>query len=203
MNKPLHVDEGTTIEIAPLSDTRASRETVRMHDMTGDETQEIVAGLFERYHAAIFAYLYRLVGDRETANDLTQETFVKVYETRQRLAGVDNPRAWVYRIATNLAINAAKRGRRFRWLSWQQGDDLGPAMPDLVGQSETRLAVEQALAALPPEYRAPLLLFSHDGWSVGEVAAVLGISQGAVKTRLYRAREMFRRAYMTETEVES
>lgn len=168
--------------------------------MTGEDPQEIVAGLFERYHAAIFAYLYRLMGDRETANDLTQETFVKVYETRQRLVGVDNPRAWVYRIATNLAINAAKRGRRFRWLSWQQDDDLMPALPDLAGKSETRLAVEQALAALPPKYRAPLLLFSHDGWSVEEVAVAMGISQGAVKTRLYRARQMFQRAYTTEVE---
>lgn len=168
--------------------------------MASDITQDIVGELFERHHAAIFAYLYRLVGDRETANDLTQETFAKVYETRGRLAGVDNQRAWIYRIATNLAINASKRNRRFRWLSWQHGDGLERASLDAAGQSETRLAVEQALTALPAEYRAPLLLYSHDGWSVQEVATALGISQGAVKTRLYRAREMFRRAYAAEVE---
>ncbi len=168
--------------------------------MAGEDAREIVADLFERYHAAIFAYLYRLLGDRESANDLTQETFVKVYETRNRLPGVDNQRAWVYRIATNLAINANKRGRRFRWLSWQQGDALESNPLDSAGHSETRLAVEQALAALPADYRAPLLLYSYDGWSVEEVAAALGTSQGAVKTRLYRAREMFRRAYAAEVE---
>ena len=168
--------------------------------MADEDPQEMVADLFERYHAAIFAYLYRLLGDRESANDLTQETFVKVYETRNRLPGVDNRRAWVYCIATNLAINASKRGRRFRWLSWQQGDALEASPLESPTHSETRLAVELALAALPADYRAPLLLYSHDGWSVEEVAAALGISKGAVKTRLYRAREMFRRAYAAEVE---
>lgn len=166
--------------------------------MAGDDPRTTVTELFDRYHAAIFAYLYRLLGDRETANDLTQETFVKVYETRHRLADVENQRAWIYRIATNLAHNARKRGQRFEWLSWQQGDDLETLPPDLVGRGETTAAVERALAALSPDYRAPLLLYSHDGWSVEEVAAALGISQSAVKTRLYRAREMFRRAYAAE-----
>lgn len=168
--------------------------------MAGEDPREMVADLFERYHAAIFAYLYRLLGDRELANDLTQETFVKVYETRNRLPDVENRRAWVYRIATNLAVNASKRARRFQWLSWRQDDSLEAMSPDLVGRSETTLVVEKALAALSPEYRAPLLLYSHDGWSVDEVAATLGISPGAVKTRLYRAREMFRRAYTAEVE---
>ena len=200
MVNPLFVDPGITKEIGPVSEQRTDRGIRRVKDVPGEDPQEMVADLFERYHAAIFAYLYRLLGDRESANDLTQETFVKVYETRNRLPGVDNRRAWVYRIATNLAINANKRGLRFRWLSWQQGDALEANPLDSARHSETRLAVEQALAALPADYRAPLLLYSHDGWSVEEVAAALGISKGAVKTRLYRAREMFRRAYAAEVE---
>ena len=105
MVNPLFVDAGITKEIGPVSEDRTDRGIRRVKDVPGEDPQEMVADLFERYHAAIFAY-HRLLGDRESANDLTQETFVKVYETRNRLPGVENQRAWVYRIATNLAIAA-------------------------------------------------------------------------------------------------
>ncbi len=157
-----------------------------------DELTTLVADLFEQYHAAIFAYLYRLVNDREWAHDLTQETFLRVFQTRQRLPQVENLRAWVYRIATNTAHNALKRHRRFAWLPWHQTD---LSKPDTAEQSDRRIAIEQALAELPPHYRVPLLLYSHHGFSVREVAETLDIKQGAVKTRLYRAREMFRKTF--------
>lgn len=66
---------------------------------------------------------------------------------------------------------------------------------DPAGRVAQQRRVAEALATLTPTYRAPLLLYSHYGFSVREVAATLEISEGAVKTRLYRAREMFRRAY--------
>jgi RNA polymerase sigma-70 factor (ECF subfamily) len=160
-----------------------------------DEQTSLVGELFEQYHAAIFAYLYRLVDDVEWAHDLTQETFLRVLRARQRLPAVQNQRAWVYRIATNVSLNALKRRRRFAWLPWSQSK---LHTPDTAGQSEQRLAIEQALAELPPHYRAPLLLYSHYGLSVREVAEALDIKPGAVKTRLHRAREMFRKSYRGE-----
>lgn len=166
--------------------------------MATDDLTALVESLFERYYTAIFAYVYRLVGDRETAHDLTQETFVKLHATRQRLPRIENQRAWVYRIATNLTRSALQRDRRMRGLVWQQEAGAEPGASDLAATSATTVAVEQALAALPLDYRAPLLLFSLEGWSVAEVAAALEISEGAVKTRLYRARELFRQAYATE-----
>ena len=159
-------------------------------DVTG-----LVADLFEQYHPAVFAYLYRLVGDREWAHDLSQETFLRVLRAGQRLPQVENRRAWVYRIATNVAFNALKRRRRFAWLAWRSDDTLPLAAPDPSEPSGQRLAVERALAQLPADYRAPLLLYSHYGFGVREVAEALGISDGAVKTRLHRAREMFRQIY--------
>ncbi|GAB4541790.1 MAG: sigma-70 family RNA polymerase sigma factor [Anaerolineae bacterium] len=162
---------------------------------TRPDTTALVIELFEQYQAAIFAYLYRLAGDREWAHDLTQETFLRLFRTRRQLARVENRRAWLYRIATNLAFNFLKRQRRFAWLPWRQGDSLRTAGPDVTEQSDQRLAVEHALGQLPPQYRAPLLLYSHYGFKVVEIAQMLNISPGAVKTRLYRAREMFRQAY--------
>lgn len=157
-----------------------------------DDAAALVAHLFERHHAEIFAYLYRMLGDREGAQDLAQETFLQASRGRQNLPQVHNQRAWLYRIATNLALNAIKRRRLFAWLPWVEAH---AAVGDAAERIAKQAVVEQALSALPPEYRAPLLLYAHYGFSVAEVAEALSIGEGAVKTRLYRAREMFRQAY--------
>jgi RNA polymerase sigma-70 factor, ECF subfamily len=165
--------------------------------MPQDQQSELVAHLFEQYHGAVYAYVCRLVGDGEWAAELTQDAFLRVFKARDRLAAVENQRAWIYRIATNTAFNALRRRRRFAWLPWHLVDNLFH-MKDATEQIGQRDAVESALLALPPKYRAPLLLYAHYGFSVAEVAEALDISEGAVKTRTYRAREMFRRAYGQE-----
>lgn len=154
--------------------------------------------LFERYHVELFAYLLRLVNDREMAQDLVQETFLNAWRARRRSGAIQNPRAWLYRIATNLALNAVKRRRRFAWLPWFAVKETLPTHQATADECGTRDAVETALRALPVTYRAPLLLYAQYGFSVAEVAETLGISAGAVKTRLYRARELFRQAYARE-----
>ncbi len=153
-----------------------------------------MAALFEQHRAAVYAYLARMTRDGELAEEITQETFLKIYAARDRLSGIDNQRAWVFRIATNTCLTALKRNRRFRWLPWESAEGQGPRLSE-AQQLIERDAVERALSALSEEYRAPLLLFSHHGFKVAEVAAILGISEGAVKTRVYRAKEMFLRAY--------
>jgi RNA polymerase sigma-70 factor (ECF subfamily) len=165
----------------------------------GDDGTNLVARLFGEYQAAVFAYIWRLVRNREWAEDLTQETFLRVFDARDRLPEVANHRAWLYRIATNTALNALRRRRRFAWLPWGAAHTLGWGEPDVLTKIAQRDAVEAALVALPPNYRAPLLLYSHYGFSIGEVAEALETSEGAVKTRLYRAREMFRQAYERES----
>lgn len=168
------------------------------HNAAGDVSGTRVAALFEAYHEAIFAYLYRLLDDSEWAHDLTQETFLQLHRTRRRLQEVENERAWIYRIAGNLAFNALKRRRRFAWLPWREGDAPQLLADGPAQRLQEKGPVARALAALSPTYRAPLLLYSHFDFSVREVAQVLDISEAAVKTRLYRAREKFRRAYENE-----
>ncbi len=161
-----------------------------------DLSQEVVR-LFDAHHRAIFGYLYRMVGeDRELAEELTQETFLKAFEARHQLPEIANPRAWLYRIATNLAFNAHKRRRRFRWLPWsREVETHGPQ--GALQAAETRVDLERALGELPPSLRAPLLLSAVQGLSGREIAQALGISEGAVRTRLYRAREQLR-AYLQD-----
>lgn len=161
----------------------------------GDEGAAQVAELFEQHRSAVYAYVARMVRDVHLAEELTQETFLKVYQARDRLAEVENVRAWLFRIATNTCLTTLKRNRRFRWLPWEAAEGLRSSKPDEAGLIGQRDAVERALAALSQDYRAPLLLFSYHGFHVAEIAEVLGISEGAVKTRVYRAKEMFLRAY--------
>lgn len=151
----------------------------------------LVVSLFEQHQTAVFAYLYRLVDERDLAHDLTQETFLRLFDKRERLPQIENQRAWIYRIATNLALTTLKRRQRFAWLPWRKEEGYLVAANDEFRQVDRRLLIEQTLARLPPKYRIPLLLYSRDGFSVREVAQVLAISEGAVKNRLYRARQAF------------
>lgn len=164
-------------------------------DHNADALGQLVASLFDEYAQPICAYIQSLVGDWHLAHDLTQETYLRLYQTRDKLPQVENRRAWIYRIATHVALNERKRRKRFAWLPWSQADEAGIHQPSLEATVNARDAVEQALATLPPEYRAPLLLYSGYDFSVREIAEALELSEGAVKTRLYRAREMFRKVY--------
>ncbi len=157
---------------------------------------ETVAALFAEYRSPVSAYLYSLVDEWELAHDLTQETFLELFYTRHRLRDVENARAWIYRIATHLALNRVKRRRRFAWLPWHLAEKaLHFQWQAMDAEVEKRVVIEEALATMAPRYRAPLLLHSYYGFSVREVAALLELSEGNVKVQLHRAREMFRQSY--------
>ncbi|MEZ4707052.1 MAG: RNA polymerase sigma factor [Caldilineaceae bacterium] len=161
-----------------------------------DDLTDLVVELFHQHGTAVCAYVQCLVRDWELAHDLTQDVFLQLYRTRARLAHVENPRAWVYRIASHVAFNELKRRRRFHWLPWRHADQQAPlTWIEHDENVERRVILEQMLNELPPDYRAPLLLYSSYGLSVREVAQALEISEGAVKTRLHRARAMFREIF--------
>ncbi len=147
--------------------------------------------LFRQYEQPICAYLARLTGDLARAQELTQETFIRAYRALLRGARWDNPRAWLYRVASRLATDDYRRHSLLQWLPLLDTD----ADPEPQLASAEQLAVRQALAALAPRYRIPLVLYTTEGYSVQEVADILAISVGAVKMRLCRARQQFRRAY--------
>jgi RNA polymerase sigma-70 factor (ECF subfamily) len=161
------------------------------------DAEQLATQLFDRYNAEILAYLRRMVDDREWALDLAQETFLAAHKARGQIAALQNPRAWLYRIATNLALNGIKRKRRFAWLPWNAQEER--AAPVNVAEQVGRDAqIEAALAALPPDTRAVLLLYAHYGFKIAEIADALGISEGAARMRLQRGREQFRLAYRRE-----
>lgn len=168
------------------------------HEAQVDPT-DLVATLFHHHAQAICTYLHSLLNDWEGAHDLTQETYLRLHQARDRLPGVENQRAWIYRIATNLAFNELKRRKRFAWLPWHKSETAAAFVwHGMETDLHNSATVSQTLALLATDYRTPLLLYSSYGFSVREIAATLDLSESAVKVRLYRARERFRQLYEQE-----
>ena len=165
---------------------------------------------FARYQLPLLDYLYGMTRDREWAADLVQETFLHAYRAAGRdPASIEHPQAWLYRIATNAALSALRRKRRFGWLPlsavepesgasssdrWQLQEPEIAALrgQDVAATVAERDAVWTVLAELPPHWRAVLLLQATAGFKVREIAAGLGISEANVRKILFRAKERFR-----------
>lgn len=161
-----------------------------------DRRERLYLDLVGRYQSAILNYLYRLVGDADQAEDLTQETFLKAYRALDRLEtdadAEPRRRAWLYRIAHNAATDHLRRKSRVRWLSLDALRGTGGGDP-----AETVVAhepVRRALGALSVEHREVLHLFAQDGLSALEVGETLGISEDGARKRRQRAREAFEAA---------
>jgi RNA polymerase sigma-70 factor, ECF subfamily len=137
----------------------------------------------------------RMLGDQARAQELAQETFVRAYQALSRGTEFQNPRAWLYRVASRLAIDHHRRAGRRQVVTLPE--DLH-APTEREAEVLERLTVQSALTALHPKYRVPLLLYVYEGWTVLEIAETLQLSESAIKMRLSRAREMFRHAYERE-----
>jgi RNA polymerase sigma-70 factor (ECF subfamily) len=168
--------------------------------------------LFTLYAAALLDYLYGLTRNRETATDLMQETFLRAYASSTPLLDIQRPKAWLYRIATNLALNHSRRQRQFVWLPLQTVEPLSAAgssdrwrIPPLASQMRTgddlaasvveRNAIWETLAALTPRQQAALLLQTSGGFEPREIAILLALSEANVRKILFRAKERFRALY--------
>ncbi len=165
--------------------------------------------LFARYEGRIFGYLYRMVGDRAWAEDLTQDAFVRAHQHLGRLGPPYDFKSWIYRIAGNLALDGLRRSRREVPLpDWDSGEpepaDTSPAADPYqqARQAEIRAAVWRTLHRLPDVYRQVLVLRELEGLSYQEIAAATGLSLDNVRVTLHRARLTFRDLYGLQVMVE-
>jgi len=160
--------------------------------------------LYGRHQAGIYTFLRSQVRDRELAADLTQETFVRAWESLPRLRRAGAFRGWLHRIAQNLVRDEARSGRARREVveSTLGGDDeagrsLEPRSEegDAEGEMASREMREQvwrALEGLAPEQRAAVVMHHIEQMSVAEIAEAMGVRPGTVLSRLARAREALR-----------
>jgi RNA polymerase sigma-70 factor (ECF subfamily) len=156
--------------------------------------------LYRTYAPELGRYLARLSGDADLAQDLMQETFVKAYQGLPRTRPDLHPRPWLYKIATNTARSAARVAAWKRVLPFGDRPPEHPPAGQILLESryaETDL-VERSLAAINPDYAAPLLLHWREGFSIDELCAILGLSRENLKKRLYRAKKAFSTAYAEE-----
>jgi RNA polymerase sigma-70 factor, ECF subfamily len=148
---------------------------------------------YHTHQPQVYALCYRLLGRAEDAEDAVQATFVRAFRSLPRFRGDSAPRTWLFRIATNEALGLLRRRKTTpEWV------EECHSAPDGTGLMLERLAVRAALARLSPDHRAILILRLWEGLSYNEIAEVLGITLPAVKMRLSRAREHFRRYYEDE-----
>jgi len=185
-------------------------------DLTAASDRELVAiavdgvdGSFEelvrRYQRPISAYVYRMVGNYESALDLTQEIFIKVYNSLQRYRAEFKFSTWIYKIAHNAAVDHLRRSatREQSLTVGSDGDNFelplesGRLSPEQESErKERRIEIESVVGALPANYRELIILRHSQDLSYEEIVEVTGLPLGTVKNRLFRAREMMRQQFV-------
>lgn len=189
-----------SVVVEPMSD-HSLLEAAR----TGDEAA--FAELVRRYRNQITNYVYRLTNDYDSAVDLAQETFLRVFRAADRYQATYAFSTYIYRIATNLAISELRQRKRRRLVSltgfFQSRDqsdepceldpaDQRPLQDATLVDDERRAAIARAIATLPEKYRAPLVLRDIEERSYEEIGRILEMSEGTVKSRISRARTFLR-----------
>ena len=157
--------------------------------------------LMDRWRKPILAYLYRTVGDYETAADLSQEVFVRIYRSRKKYRPKAAFSSYIFTIAANLAKN------HFRWKKRHPEAELSDAISGALTDDDTESSdpsrhleateegkkIKAAVQRLPEKFRTPVILYHFNELPQSEIAKILGCSEKAVETRLYRARKQLRK----------
>lgn len=160
--------------------------------------------LVERYHLRLLNFIYRTIGDRDRAEDLVQETFVRIYKHLHRFDQSRKFSTWAYTIAGNLAKNELRNRSRnplvlfqairkhwdsdHRPLEWE---DNTYRPDDLFRKRHLRAMVERAVGMLPEHHRIVFVLRELEGKTYEEISEITGVNLGTVKSRLNRARNNF------------
>ena len=168
------------------------RELIRLAQQ-GDA--EAFGQLVLQHQRAVFNIAYRMVGNRQEAEDVAQEAFVKTYQALDRFDRERPFTPWLYRITTNTALNWIKRRRpevELEEETLQVTATPNPEAQTIAAESSERLRA--AIATLPPNYRAAIELRHFQGLAYQEMSAVLGVPLSDVKSWLFRARRRLREA---------
>jgi RNA polymerase sigma-70 factor (ECF subfamily) len=153
-----------------------------------------------RHQTYVLNLIYRFIGDRTKAKDLSQEVFLRVWQAAKSYEAKAKFTTWIYRIAANLCFNELKSARRRRWFHFfQSGEEGGqtieenftddsPSAEDLLLTRERNRQITDALHGLPENQRMAIILKRYDDLSYEEIARVLGCSVPAVESLLVRAK---------------
>ena len=151
--------------------------------------------LFRKYSVAVFRYADRMLGNRSEAEEVAQEVFLKMIARVEQYDGRASVASWLFAIAANASRDRLRRSARRSAVSLEAVAEVAtddPLADEALAVRERRDLVRKALAALSPDQREALVLARYHGLPYAEVAKALAISEGAVKTRVFRAMEKLR-----------
>jgi RNA polymerase sigma factor (sigma-70 family) len=173
---------------------RQPAEELAMTEWQAPSWEDVVA----EHSARVYRLAYRLTGNRQDAEDLTQEVFVRVFRSLSSYTP-GTFEGWLHRITTNLFLDQARRKAKIRFDTL--GDDGGNGLTSRSAGPDRALLetmfdddVEAALADLPPDFRAAVVLCDVEGLTYEEIADVLSLKLGTVRSRIHRGRSMLRKS---------
>jgi RNA polymerase sigma-70 factor (ECF subfamily) len=157
---------------------------------------EIAGAEFRKLYDTVFPILFRvafrIAVNEEAAEDLCQEAFFKLHEKKMVFPSVDDAKYWLIRVVKNASLNYAKRKDRERQVyqrAFHEDQHLDESGEDILVKKETQTEVKRALLCLPENLRNVLILKEYAELNYKEIGKMLGISEGNVKVRVFRARE--------------
>ncbi|MBC8126064.1 MAG: RNA polymerase sigma factor [Gloeobacteraceae cyanobacterium ES-bin-144] len=188
-----------TIEDPPVVED----SDVELMQKLADGDDIALNNLIDRWGSRVAAFLFKMTGQYETSVDLTQETFIKLYQARSRYQPSSGFSTYLFSIASNLAKNHARWKARHPTVSMDATQDDGSAAipervdpcqtPEEAAQSAEKIrTIHQAFLRLPADLREAMSLFVYEGMSYTEIASVSQCSVKAVETRIYRARQLLK-----------
>ena len=193
-------EEGVTVHEAP--DTPAPGSAPVLSDAVAPPEAEVWTPptweeVVTRHSARVYRLAYRLTADRHDAEDLTQEVFVRVFRSLSTYTP-GTFEGWLHRITTNLFLDTARRKSRLRFEALPDDAERLPSgertPAQLYDDTHFDADVQAALDALPPDFRAAVVLCDLEGLSYEEIADTLGIKIGTVRSRIHRGRSALRAA---------
>ncbi len=156
---------------------------------------------YSQLFPVIFRVAYRVTGDTGIAEDLCHEAFIKYYERHEPLPDTNQAKYWLIRVVKNMSLNHEKRKSRER-IAVSKLEKITPQFAESeekrIMKEETVTAVQEALNRLPDKLRMVLVLKEYGGMNYREIGGMLGISEGNVKVRVFRAREQLEKIFKEE-----
>lgn len=150
--------------------------------------------IFYHYRGKLYHYIYTITASQEMAEDTVHDVFLKIWNIRDRLAGIENMNAYLYRLCHNQAISGLRRMAKETLILSELQQETIPFLPDIdpASQREIRTYIQQAVNKLSPQQRKIFLLSRHDGLKHKQIADKLGVSINTVKTHLAQALRFLR-----------
>jgi RNA polymerase sigma-70 factor, ECF subfamily len=190
---------GEAILSGLVSTDESQIDRSRTEQSQADHEDTALEALVHGHARLVYRIAYAVLRSHHDAEDATQETFVRVLRYRSKLHRVEDPRSWLARIAWRVAVDRNRRSRLTREVDVEDHEmplaeavSTGISADVVVHGAQVSAALEKLIAALPAKLREPLILSTIEEMSPREVAATLGINEAAVRSRVFRARQILR-----------